>query len=762
MDGPWDGNAALLETVQREILNLTSGEFQVRFPEQYSLVGDWEAETISAHLERLLRSPEVDVVVALGLVASELSGKMPALPKPTIAPFIVDPEIQAFPQKSGVSGVKNFSYIAFPSTIERDLQTFREITPFDSLLFFFSKPFIEVSPQKKENLLTILKKMGITATLVGVDKLADAMAALENHPPKAVYLAPLLHLPGEDWQTLIREINACKLASFSMFGLREVELGVLASIRPDFIPKLSRRIALNVQRILLGEDAGKIPYAFSMGKELSINMKTARQIGVYPPWDVLTEATLIEEERTQISRQLSLVSAVQEGLSANQSLLARQAEVRAGRGNIGAARANLLPQIAVSATGVQIDQDRAGPFQAEKTLTGAATFTQLLFNDDAWTNYTVQKKLQQSLEAAGELTRQDIARVIATAYLNLLNAKTLERIQKENLKISGNNLELARIRESVGFSGPADLYRWQSEIASNRREVIAANARRNLAEIQLNRLLNRPLEEKFQTSEALLSDEALLLSERRISPYIQNPWSFKIFRSFLVEEGLGNSQELKQLDAQIAVQDRLLSNANRRFFLPSLAFQGEFSRYLKRDGEGSEPLTLDPSSPLTPLLSALDTGDDNNWSLALRASFPLFEGGAKTANRHRVRNTLTQLGYQRKAVHEQIEQRIRSAAHLAGASFAGIRQSREAVLAAQKNLELTVDAYSQGAINITLLLDAQNAARIADEVASSATFQYLIDLMELERSIGFSGFIVSLEDQEAFFRRAGAYMEAHQ
>ena len=55
------------------------------------------------------------------------------------------------------------------------------------------------------------------------------------------------------------------------------------------------------------------------------------------------------------------------------------------------------------------------------------------------------------------------------------------------MKLSRSNLELARVRQQIGFSGSAEVYRWESQIATARKRAIEANARRNAAEIALNR-----------------------------------------------------------------------------------------------------------------------------------------------------------------------------------------------------------------------------------------------------------------------------------
>lgn len=765
-DGDWEGNAAVEARFKKEILVLTEGEFAVRFPEHGRRNGGWKLADIYRHTDALLADPDIDLVLTMGVIASHYASRLGPLPKPVVAPFVIDPVLQDLPRRDGTSGVRNLSFIAIPSTVERDIGAFLEIVDFRHLTILVNGLFasaIDGLPEKLAALATdVAAREDLTVDVVAVNTLDDALKALTAAEVDAVYLAPLIHLPAADYQRLVTTMIERDLPSFAMLGPGEVEAGILASMNPELFPRLSRRVALNVQRILLGEDAGSIPYAFTPGHQLTINMATAREIGVYPPWEVVTEAVMINQTRSEVPRTLDLPRAVQEGMAANLDLLASEQAVAAGRHAIAEARGNLLPQVSLSATALQIDADRAGQLQPERTLTGTATLTQLIYNDDAWTNLTVQKRLQASLEASGEVTRLDIAQAVASAYLNLLNAKTLERIQKDNLRLSRNNLELARVRESVGYSGRADVYRWESQIATNRREVISANATRNVVEMQVNRLLNRPLEEGFQTLETGLDTEQrdLLPSRRRMVRYMRNQWAFRTFRAFLVEEGLAAAPELVQIDAAIAAQERLAANTTRSLLLPSVALQAELSERFLKEGAGSEPLMVDPASPLAGFASAFDTGDETNWSVALNASFTLFNGGSKYALRRRVHETLARLRTDRAALAEKVEQRIRSAAHRAGASYAGINQARHAAEAARRNLELVIDSYSNGVVDITKLLDAQNAALVTDQAAAGALFEFLIDLMELERSIGRFTLTMNAAEQDEFFERADRFFEA--
>ncbi|HMB70160.1 MAG TPA: TolC family protein, partial [bacterium] len=107
------------------------------------------------------------------------------------------------------------------------------------------------------------------------------------------------------------------------------------------------------------------------------------------------------------------------------------------------------------------------------------------------------------------------------------------------------------------------------------------------------------------------------------------------------------------------------------------------------------------------------------------------------SERRRAAETLRELRLRRAALEDRIEQRLRSAMHRAGASYAAIDLTQEAADAAGRNLELVTDAYSEGVVSILELIDAQNAALVSDQRAANAVYDFLIDYVEVERAAGF-------------------------
>lgn len=522
------------------------------------------------------------------------------------------------------------------------------------------------------------------------------------------------------------------MPAFSYWGRSEVDSGLLASLYLDTdLRRLARRVALHVQRILGGEDAGRLPVDFRRNQRLTLNMATARAIGVHPSWRVLTEAELLRNEPANVTRRLSLASAAREAVAANLDLLAADRSVAAGRQAVRAAGAALRPQVTASGGAETIDRDRAESsfgLQPVWTSAGSVSVSQRLYSDGARARATIERHVQTSRNESREELRLDVTQGAAVGYLDVLRAKAFERIQRENLTLTRSNLELAQSRRRIGVARASEVIRWENQIAINRRSVIEAGAMRNVAEIALNRLLQRPLEEPFETAEVDLDDPALLANAATVEAYIDNPFAFAIFRDFMAAEALARSPELRQLDAAIAAQERAVLAARRAFWAPTVAAGGDLTAVQTAGGLESVD-ARDLPFPIT-RPNAL------NWSFGVSASLPLFTGGARRAERARAEVELDELGLARRAAAEQVEQRLRTALHRAGASWAGIDLAADAADAARRNLALVTDAYEQGVLSILDLIDAQNAALVAEQSAATAVHDYLVDLMDVHRASG--------------------------
>ncbi|BCS97211.1 cation efflux system protein [Desulfoluna limicola] len=723
-DGQWLRHPEAVDVFKQELLTLAEGEFDVRFPEARTLHGNWSIDGVNGALDALLNAPDVDMIMALGFVATSETFKRKNLQKPVFCPFVVDDKVQKLPINGGGSGVKNLNYINVQKSIDKEIKTLNEIAPF-STLSVIANPFdIKALPGVVAYLKNRAKDNGIQ--LHFVEYAGTAEKTLEKIPPstEAILVSALLQTPPDEFDKLVNGLIDKMLPSFSIWGMDDVKAGVLATLTPQSnLQHLARSVAVNILEVLRGEKAETLPVSFSGGQSLTINWATAKAIEVYPKWDIMTEAQLIDDHVRGEGRRLTLEDAVKESVKANLDLMAADRAVASGMEDVKKSRSSLLPQIGLGTQATLIDSDRAAwaaGSNPEKTWTGSATAGQVLYSDKAWTGYTVQKHTQESRVENREALMLDIMNTAATAYLNVLRAEAVLNIQTDNLKLTRANLERSKVRVSVGAAGPEEVYRWESELANRLQEVLVAESSLLDARSEMNRIMGRPLTEDFAPAESGVRDPLPVLKDHRIFDYLETPRKIRVLMDFLMQESLVLSPELKAINAQMAARQRILVSSKREFWLPTIELQGSVTEMFDKSGEGSQDTSF----------------DDTNWSVGVSASLPLFSGGGKSAELRQSREEIARLDTERKATAERVTQRTLIAMNKVRASYPGIRLSKNAAESAANNLQLVTDSYVRGVLSIIDLLDAQNLALVAEQQAANAVYDFLTNLMEVQRSTG--------------------------
>ncbi|HEY5565131.1 MAG TPA: hypothetical protein VIL33_06035, partial [Rhodothermia bacterium] len=253
VDGPWrfgDDPRAIFE---REMIDLLSGTYDVRFEPRHNAEGDWTQEGVAQAFDRLLADPDVELIIAGGLMASLYAAdraRSDTLPVPVIAPVVLDPDLQGLHSRGGSSGLSNFNYLGFPNTISRDLRKFREIVHFERLTILVPRSVRIPEFPDRVSLTPAGEDVAIDVVSVG----DSAQEALDQFGPEvqAVYLFPLPQLSKEEVALLAEGLIELKIPSFSFFGGEYVEMGILAALNTDVFQRLARRVALNAFDILQG------------------------------------------------------------------------------------------------------------------------------------------------------------------------------------------------------------------------------------------------------------------------------------------------------------------------------------------------------------------------------------------------------------------------------------------------------------------------------------------------------------------------------
>ncbi len=729
LDGSPSKLDALLERVATEASSLASPQQPIAFPRDKRRVATFDAASVSQHLDALLADPDVDIVVGFGILASNELTRRSTLPKPALAPFVVTPP------EAGAAPPSNVSTVHWPIEVERDMALLGNLGARGKVAWLEAPYTQQLLSPVFERARRVARARGLELVRVAVsDDAGTALAALPQDIQGA-YLAPNPQLSQAQLAALVEGLRARKLVTFSWLGTDEVRLGILAGVGAHGdVDRLVRQVALNLNAIAAGARPSSLTAHFLRNERLRINLETARAIGIRPDWSLLLGAQLLHEERPRAPRPSSLQETIAEALHQNLDLATLEFDVAAGAQEVLQARASLLPQLEGSLTGVWIDEDRAGLGRPQRALQWSATLTQPLYSENAWANFSIQQHLQQARLQQRRLTQLDVATAAALGYLTILRAETAQRIRRQTLEATHQHLATARLRVAVGVANEAEVARWESQLADARRDLMWTVAQRKIAEFELNRLVNRPLRQPFAVAETTLDDVALLGTDQVFRQLLRNQGTFEALGALLARQAVQNAPELHRLGSVAAAKSREEEAAHDGHFLPTVALVAGATHRFLQGGAGSEDTAL----PLLPGGQELPipTPDGLDWQVGIKASLPLFEGGARVAAEQRAHAELSQIQQQRRATERLVEQRVLTALVRAGAALPSIEMAQVSQRAAKQTLELTENAYAQGTATLIQMLDAEQQAAVSELAATNATYDYLMEAVHVERALG--------------------------
>jgi len=745
IDGQTEQGGWTPEQFKNELKTLTKGEFELRFPAAKQLDGKWSAKHIEAAFKQLQDDPEVHMVMTLGYVSSAVAILARPLRKPTFAPFVWDANLLGVNIKGNASSIRNLNFLAGKANFERDLKVFQSVVKFRKLAVLIDASIYDALPGLIQRARDVAASGGVELHFVMQTMQNEDLASKLPEDIDAVVITSLPRLDSVAMNHLIKALIKKQLPSFSLIGSHLVEQGVLMSEAPasDW-QRLARRNALNMHAVLKGESAEKQAVIFKGQRRLTLNMETARAIDLYPHYDILRQAILLNEEPTPTGPPLSLSIVAHEAVRANLDLRAMALGLAGGKTEVDKARAKLLPQLKASVDYSQLNGNSLAVTSgaaAQQSTTAALILSQLIYADEVSSNVNIQRFLQNNRKAIYRQLELDIIQSATLSYLNLLKAQTLVHIRRENANLTRSNLRLAQDRQRLGAGKHAEVYRWESELSTSKQALLGAQSRYQQAHDSLSRLLHRPFKESFITTSASLDDPSLLVSRQELFDFINNHRAYELMGDFMVKEALDGSPEMASLEALVTANKLELRTNQRAYWSPTVTLQGGVSNVITENRHAN-----------------LSAKGNTDWAVGINVTLPLFEGGARHASVSGSQLALERTQIERNATAERIEQRVRASLHQIKASYPSIQLSQEAAVAAHKNLNLVTNAYTRGALSILDLLDAQNAALVADVSATNAVYVFLIDLMNLQRNLGRFDFFLDKQSLDDWLDRLRSYI----
>ncbi len=709
-----------------------------------TLEGNWTAAGAKQQLDEAYADTTIDAVFGFGpLTVAEVAVKR-RLPKPTILPFVIGGTGENLPRRGDVSGAENLSYIIEDLDFSSEADRLHQVCGASNIVIL------------AEDFESTMVSDAVRGSLPVATANADVAALLAAIPTSAdgVILAPMRRLSLPQQQRLIDGLIQRRLPHVAV-NPYWIEQGAMMAVRsPENERRRAQRAALNLDLILEGRPSSKIVVDFDDREDLTLNVATMTAIGIRPTFEVLLEATLVDDGVLGDPGRIKLSTAMLDSVDANLDLLVSEKFVEAGEQQVNVTRGPLLPQAKFDMGVIAQDPDRVpiGGQVAARQALWTVRASQSVYSEAAWTRFKSTKLRQEGREYGYFDTVLDIMLQAGVAYVGVLRAEAQERIQRRNIQLTKEYLELASLRLEVGVANASELYRWQVTLAENQRAVVDASAFVSQSKIELNRVLNRPSEQPIEPIDLPRNAEGRTKApDDPIGAYMNDPYSFRLLREFMVEEGLRNSPAARQVERRLEAEERIRAGRTRELWLPEFFIEGGVQNDFWRQGPGA----VTPPNDL-----GIPQPDKFGWDVGAYLSLPLSRGGSKVAEMKQAAILVERLNAEFARVEQEIDVSVRTELYNAAAAHMSVRLTRKEAEAADRNLRLVVDLYRRGKVDIITLVDAQTQSLVADLAAADAVYDYLIALLFVNREAGHFRNLDTPEARAGFSRRLNEFVMA--
>ncbi len=729
----------LLQKLQNEIIAVVGEDANIRFPEQHMYVNNYQLAEAQSQYQQLINS-KVDIIIAFGVITNEVVSKQTSHRKPTILFGAINQDYNDLDITQKTSGIKNFTYLIESESFKEDLSKLKQLANFSNIGIVVDAGIVQFL-HLKETFDQALAGLNSDYKIIAYQQVDDIVGQLNDID--ALYIAGGFFLKQEEVQYLAEQLINRKIPSFTINGVGQVKNGIMASHQAEGdIDQFFRRIALTVDDYVSGTPMADMPVFIDYTSQLTINYNTAEAVGIPIKYSLLAETDFVGEFYNILSQSnYNLIQVIEQVLDKNLGLEAAQIDIDLAEQNLKTSKNNYKPSISTSLTGAYVDPDLAaisGGNNPEYSTSGNITVSQTLYSFAANTNINIQQSLFNAQREQLNTEQLDSIFSAINAYFNVLILKTNAQIQLLNLRLTKDNLKLAQQSYEIGQSGKSDTLRFQSAKAQNTQAMVEAANQLEQAYFQLNQLLNNPIDFEIDIKDVMLDEGVFenynynLLTEVLDDPALRNS-----FIEFIIHKAKQNAPELKALQHNMAAVEAEIALNGKRRFLPTVALQGQYNKTFDRSGAGSTP------PPGTSFL-------DDNYNVGVSVSVPLFSRNQFNTDLHTAILRRDQLDINKLNTEQNIDTNIRSGVLRLVNEMSNIQLSEVSEQAAKESLELTQTSYNNGAVNIVQLIDAQNNYINSQLAKANAIYNFLLNALQLERSMGYFFFLNSQADNDAF------------
>ncbi|MCO4820820.1 MAG: TolC family protein [Flavobacteriaceae bacterium] len=731
-----------IDDLVQEIKAVIGEDAIIKFSNSNMLSNDFDAELALKQYRQLLNN-ETDIIIAFGTTNNLVLTKQKVFPKPTILFGTLSKELLDKLHFNENNRVENFTSIVTLQSYEEDLSLLKDLVAPKRVGLLMESSFLQYD-KLYSKIAEFENDLNLDLELIPYTTIEDILNNLDGLD--AVYLIGGYFFSRDEISQLAQVLIDKKIPSFTTTPIKDVEMGLLATNHDQSnVNQFFRRIALNVESIINENEFTEIGTLLELNRKLTINVNTANKLGIPLKYSLIVNTNIVGDATELVyDKKYTLIKVMQEAIEQNLQLKTVAQDVLISEKDTQLAKSDYLPDIFLSASGVYVDPNLAEVANGqspELSTMGNITLNQTVFSNAASANITIQKALQQ---AQLENYNSEALNTVfdgADAYFKALIYKANYKIQSRNLELTKRNLEIATHNFEAGLSGKSDVLRFRSELTKNIQNLIVSVNKMNEGFYDLNKILNNPIDQKIDVEEAELVDGQFEnYNYKQIGLFLDSPDLRKPFVEFLIHEAIENAPELKFLDYNLVAARRTEKLFGGGRFLPTVALQGQYNYTFNRTGAGSE---------FPPFLM---TPPDGYYNVGLSLSVPIFNQNKQNLNQQIAAIQTDQINININDVKLTIEKNINDAVLGLINEISNIELSKAFEITAKENLELTQTSYANGAVNIVQLLDAQNNHLEAQLAVSTATYDYLLGIMLLERYLG-TFFLMQTADERAEFVR---------
>lgn len=678
-----------------------------------------ELNDIKGTIEDLDKDKDIEVIYFLGVNPNGYLRKK-SLTKMVFAPFSYGNMEKNYKE--------NLNTIDMNYDFKDILVGLEAMTQIENIGIIFSEDFEEVAMEYNQKMLT--------DDFFSKKKIENILLTSTDVSPKIKEKDALLILARDTalLEKTTAEANNLGILTFSFFFETKNSLNLLMGYSSK--EERDRRIRAGVVNLLKyyeGRDSELVTNLPTTNLNMFIDYEVAEAMDIYPN-EFLNENIKVINKNKDEGEEITLEKAIKKLLDENTELKARKKNVISKKYDVDIARSKIKPDLSATTNYKKLDNTRSkiDTTTAENTVRGGIKLTQILYDDDTFSNITVEKSLYNA--EIEELREEELDQIqnLIVSYINILKSQANFEIEKYNGDLLRKYLGVAKSKNIIGTRGPEDIYRFESELADSEGSLEGINSNIISGNAELNRLLNLSMENEFYLIENGMEDIINLSIFREFETEINRPWNFNKMQNHFIDMGLINSPQLKIIDSQLEAAERKMKAAKRKRYMPTLTADATYDKDLTDPwGEGSHGVD-----------------SDKYWSVGIGFSLPLYTGGEIETKKSQIQTDLEKLELEKESMTLIISKEISSQYGEVMANYKKIIYAKRSMEAARKNLDLQTDLYIKGKISVTDIIDARNSFIGASERTTSTKFDFFISLAQLEKLSGKYYFESSDEEKE--------------